>query len=491
MKKIAVIAGAGPAGLTAAHEFCSRTDITPLVLEAGPGLGGAARTVQHRGNRMDVGGHRFFTSSPRVLDFWTRFLPLEGACGRPGPDPEREDRVMLVRDRKSSVVFKGCYLTYPLTPEAALVRCLGPAQLAGIAASYAKSRLFPMPEETLEGFLVNRFGRRLYEIFFKDYTQKVWGAGPERILARWGRERIQELSAGLAAKNALRRLAGRPPAAGDVPKTLVERFLYPKYGPGQMWEEVAADVVRMGGRILTGHRVGGLRLERDRVRSVKAEGPEGGVEIEADYFFSTMPVADLVEGIEPRPPALVLETARGLEHRDFISVGVLANPGKGGAGGLPPGMDQQWLYIQDTGYRAARVQIYNNWSPYLVADPGQWLLGVEYFTGPKDDLWAMTDPELARLAVSELSALGLLRASQVEDAVVMRQKNAYPAYFPPYRKFPLVRSFLDAVENLFLVGRSGMHRYNNMDHSMLTAMLAVDAVVREKTDKSLVWAASA
>ncbi|MBU2490560.1 MAG: NAD(P)-binding protein, partial [Proteobacteria bacterium] len=326
--KIAVIAGAGPAGLTAAWELLTRTDVVPVVCEMSREMGGMARTVSHHGNRMDVGGHRFFTRQERVLDWWKHFLPVAGGEGRPGPDPKATDRVMLVRDRRSSIFFDNRFFPYPLTLDPATLKSLGARRLARIGLSYGKSRLFPVPEKNLEDFFVNRFGRSLYEMFFMDYTRKVWGADAADILPQWGQERVRGLSVSAVAAHAFRRLAGadRSLSQAGTQVSLVERFLYPKFGPGQLWEEVAADIRRMGGTILTEHKVQEVRLEGGRVKSIRAASPGGFVDLDADYFFSTMPVRHMIRALDPGAPMTVRRAAEGLTHRNFLAVGLLADP---------------------------------------------------------------------------------------------------------------------------------------------------------------------
>jgi protoporphyrinogen oxidase len=525
MPQTAVIIGAGPAGLAAAHELLERTAIQPVVLEASEHMGGIARTVCYRGNRIDIGGHRFFSKSDRVMEWWLRFLPLqalaqEGDGGRPvriayqnrwrdlhpggdgtGPDPEREDRVMLLRPRRSRIYHRRKLFEYPIRLSPDTLRKLGLLRSVRIGMSYLRAAAFPIrPEETLEQFFVNRFGRELYRTFFEDYTEKVWGTPCRSISAAWGAQRVKGLSIAKAlahfARSALRGLAGGGRANGGVDvaqkgteTSLIEQFLYPKLGPGQMWDEVARAVREKGGQVLTGWRVEGLETSDGRVTAVRARRAEGGA-VErwaADWVFSTMPIRELVRALDVPPPAEIAAVAEGLVYRDFVTVGLLLDrllltePDGG------PVRDN-WIYIQEPDVLVGRLQIFNNWSPWMVADRSKVWVGLEYFCDEGDALWSRSDDELVALATSELVRIGIAEAAAVRDGTVLRMAKTYPAYFGTYDRFDELRRWLDRVPNLFLVGRNGMHRYNNQDHSILAAMTAVDNLVAGRLDKANLWA---
>jgi protoporphyrinogen oxidase len=514
----AVIVGAGPAGLAAAHELLERTSIAPVVLEASELMGGIARTVCYRGNRIDIGGHRFFSKSDRVMEWWLRFLPLQalpegqariayqnrwrtvssGSDGNgAGPDPERDDRVMLLRPRKSRIYYRRKLFEYPiqLTPDT--LKKLGLLRSARIGFSYLRAAAFPIkPEENLEQFFVNRFGRELYLTFFKDYTEKVWGTPCHEISASWGAQRVKGLSIAKAlshfAKSALRGVTGQA-KRGDIAQkgtetSLIEQFLYPKLGPGQMWDEVAAAVRSKGGRVLTGWRVEGIETAGERVVAVQARNlATGSVErFAADWFFSTMPIRELVRALDAPPPADVAAIAEGLLYRDFVTVGLLLDrllltePD----GSL---VRDNWIYIQEPDVLVGRLQIFNNWSPWMVADPSKVWVGLEYFCDEGDELWSRSDDELIELAKTELARIRIADPAAVRDGTVLRMPKTYPAYFGTYDRFDELRGWLDRFENLFLVGRNGMHRYNNQDHSILAAMTAVDNIVAGRADKSNLW----
>lgn len=508
-QRTAVIIGAGPAGLTAALELIRRTDVRPIVLEASDVVGGISRTVNFNGYRMDIGGHRFFSKSDWVMEWWQEILPLEAGAGRDAvityrnrkraigvsaTSPAQDaDNVMLLRPRLSRIYFLRRFFDYPLKLDVATISKLGALRFARICASYAWSSLFPRrPENSLEDFLVNRFGGELYRTFFKSYTEKVWGVPCAEISAEFGAQRIKGLSLTRAVWHALRKMRSPQPAVPASQTSLVERFLYPKYGPGQLWEQVAERVLAGGGEVRMRHAAEKLRLEDARVASVLVRDLTSGASysIVADFVISSMAVKDLVAGIEPPPPQNVRSIAERLPYRAFIAVGLLTRRMKAGgnasAAGRPFPPDN-WIYIQEPDVRLGRLQIFNNWSPALVPDPSKVWLGLEYFCTEHDELWRMSDDELRALAIRELVEIDLLARDDVIDSTVVRVPKAYPAYFGAYAQFGDVRAHLDRFQNLFLVGRNGMHRYNNQDHSMLTAKAAVDCIASSRVDKDPIW----
>ncbi|HEV8632564.1 MAG TPA: NAD(P)/FAD-dependent oxidoreductase [Thermoanaerobaculia bacterium] len=509
-QQTAVIIGAGPAGLVAAHELLERTGVRPVVLEMSQHMGGIARTVNYRGNRIDIGGHRFFSKSDRVMEWWLRFLPLQalppgqarityhsrsrtidGAVD--GPDPAREDRVMLLRQRKSRIYYRRRLFDYPIRLSPDTLAKLGLWRSARIGMSYLKAAAFPIrPEENLEQFFVNRFGRELYLTFFKDYTEKVWGTPCHSISAAWGAQRVKGLSIAKAlahfARTALRGRGGDVAQKGTE-TSLIEQFLYPKLGPGQMWDEVSRVVRAKGGEVLTGWRVESLETAAQRVTAVVAcHSPSGERRRwEADWVFSTMPIKELVRALDVAAPPEQAAIAEGLLYRDFITVGLLLDRLLlTEADGSP--VRDNWIYVQEPDVLVGRLQIFNNWSPWLVADPSKVWVGLEYFCDEGDSLWSRSDDELLHLAATELARIRIAEPAAVRDGTVLRMSKTYPAYFGSYDRFPLLRDWLDRYENLFLVGRNGMHRYNNQDHSMLAAMTAVDNMVAGRADKANLWA---
>src|ERR1700760_1839556 len=558
MARKAIIIGAGPAGLTAALELLRNTDIQPVVLEATDEIGGISRTIRYKGNRMDIGGDRFFSKSDRVMQWWLELMPPatdadvpetieityqgrrhkvevpadlpqepplrglgpladtpeevdEDAEEEPQghtttvvtPDPEDSDHVMLVRPRKSRIYYLSRFFDYPIKLSASTIKNLGPVRMVRIGTSYIASRLHPIKQEkSLEDFLINRFGRELYLTFFKSYTEKVWGTPCNQISAEWGAQRIKGLSLTTALKHFVRKTFGRRPHASEkdlaqkgTDTSLIERFLYPKFGLGQLWEHVADKVTAAGGQIHMRRLVDRIVVEGERVLAVETLNAQGDRErFDGDYFFSTMPMKELVRALEAggaKVPAAVREISEGLQYRDFITVGILANkldvtePDDGLGGSRL--IKDTWIYIQEPDVMLGRLQIFNNWSPYMVADPSKVWIGLEYFCYDTDPLWAMPDEELKKFAAAELEKIGILKTAGVLDGHVVRVPKTYPAYFGTYDRFDELRTWTDGFENLFLVGRNGMHKYNNQDHSMLTAMTVVDGLVSGHVDKAALW----
>lgn len=513
-RKIAAIAGAGPAGLTAALELLRRTDILPLVFEADAQVGGISRTVNYRGNRMDLGGHRFFSKSDWVMRWWQDILPIASDDTRAvGPMriayqqqsrefmpaaqlPASGDKVMLLRQRLSRIFYRRRFFDYPLRLNATTLTNMGLFETSKIGLSYARAQVLRRsPEESLEDFFINRFGDRLYRTFFKDYTEKVWGVPCAEISAEWGAQRIKGLSVTKALAHALASgfRSRSDTAQKQVETSLIERFLYPKFGPGQMWEEVTRLILARGGEVNLRQRVVALDSADGRVTAVHVQDQAHGQvrRIGCDYFVSTLPVRDLVGMLQPDDERLT-RIALNLPYRDFMTAGLLVRrmlPDAGqrtrqASNGMPP---DNWIYIQEPDVRIGRLQVFNNWSPALVADPATIWLGLEYFCGEGDDLWSMDDARFIDFAAGELVKLGMIERSDVLDGTVVRVPKAYPAYFGEYRQFGTLRAYLERFSNLYPIGRNGMHRYNNQDHSMLAAKSAVDAILQDGAGKSAIW----
>ena len=524
-KQSVVIIGGGPAGLTAAWELikdggADKYDVT--VLEETHEFGGISRTVKHNGNRMDIGGHRFFSKDDRIMDWWKNTLPLQGApsyddkkLGREhdmepgGPDPEVEDKVMLKRHRVSRIYWNKHFLDYPISLSLGTLKAMGFKLTMVAGFSYLKSMVHKLPEDNLENFYINRFGRKLYSMFFEGYTEKLWGRHPSEISADWGAQRVKGLSIMGVLKNAFQKLMPKKRDNSEVETSLIEEFWYPKYGPGQLWETVESNCENAGVKVVTDAKVVEVRQNDGHIASVVTEAADGTrTEWNADTFISSMPVKDLVEAIDAAgedeqavaagskiAPAAVTEVAEGLPYRDFVTVGLLVNRLKLENTtdiptlGNPPIVPDCWIYVQDPGYKVGRIQVFNNWSPYLVKDVDDTVwIGLEYFCEEGDTFWNMSEEDAVKFAVSELMRMGVIENPEdVIDSHRERVKKAYPAYFDTYDRIDEVIDYLDGFGNLYCVGRNGQHRYNNMDHSMATAMEAVGNIKSGKATKENVW----
>ena len=502
-KQHAIIIGAGPAGLTAAYYFLKHTDIKPIVLEKEKFVGGISRTMNFNGNRMDIGGHRFFSKDEDILKLWSDLLPAQGApafddkiLGREsvlvdgGANPEEVDEVFLNRNRVSRIFYRRKFFPYPVSLNFETIRNLGLLEMISIGASFLKAKCNQRAEETLEDFMVNRFGQKLYETFFRDYTTKVWGRTPKQIGADWGSQRIKGLSLGKVVVDFVKKTFGAKDGAGET--SLIERFYYPKLGPGQLWEKFADEIKKLGGEVLTNANVKSIHVDAKKiVRSVRAQSPAGMLTFPANYFLSSMPLAELADALDDGLNLRQMQIARGLPYRDFITVGLLVDkllpPNKTKIKTLGNIVPDCWIYIQEPSVKLGRLQIFNNWSPYMVADPEHsvWL-GLEYFCNEGDELWSMDDDAFIKFAAEELASIGIIDAAAVKFGVRVKVPKAYPAYFDTYENIDELRGALDEIQNLYCIGRNGQHRYNNMDHSMLTAIAAVCAI-GGKFPKADIW----
>ena len=509
----AIIIGAGPAGLTAALELLRHTDIKPIVIEASHDNGGISKTINYKGNRIDIGGHRFFSKSDRVMAWWQDIMPIDkdelaageqieityqnqtrpiqGSTAQEDGNPGVEN-TMLVRNRVSRIFFGGRFYDYPISLSVQTIRNLGIWRTVQIGISYFKAVLFPIKEEkNLEQFLINHFGYALYSTFFRDYTEKVWGLPCAEITAEWGAQRIKGLSISKALLHAVKQVfrSGKSIAQKSTETSLIERFLYPKYGPGQMWDCVAEKVRESGGEIHYGYQADQIALQNHRVSKISASGDAGNhISFDADYCISTMPIRELMQSLSPAPPEDVSKIATGLVYRDFITVGLLVNKLKvtrpDDSSELIP---DNWIYIQEPHVKLGRLQIFNNWSPYMVANPDTVWIGLEFFCNEGDTFWLKSEAEIIAQAVEELDSIRIIESKEVIDHVVIKMPKSYPAYFGSYDQLPKLTSWTDQIQNLFLVGRNGMHKYNNQDHSMLVAMTAVENIRNNRTDKANIW----
>ncbi|RBP52965.1 NAD(P)/FAD-dependent oxidoreductase [Arenicella xantha] len=503
-KQTVVIIGAGPAGLTAAYELAIQgSEYNIIVLEADQQVGGISKTVDYKGNKIDIGGHRFFSKSDTVLNWWQHFLPLDSASSEVLTTYQKKtkkvtvDRAasehepkMLLRPRKSRIYYNKKFFEYPLKLSFTTLWKIGVVKSVKILFSIIYRRFKPIKnEQSLEDFYINRFGDELYKTFFKAYTQKVWGKPCCDIDAQWGRQRVQGLGLRSIVKHYLVTrfyTAGQAFMSSSTERSLSEYFLYPEEGPGQLWDKVAQACRREGVDIRCQHMVEGVLSEDWQVNKVSVvnKATNDTYELNCDLIISSMAIRDLAKSFGDGLPLEVKDIATNLEYRDFVIVGLLID---GSDLSNISSIDDNWLYIQDSSVTLGRLQLFHNWSPNMVANENHLWVGAEYFCQQGDDLWSMADNDLIQLATKELEVLGLIDASMKLDGVVVRMPKAYPSYVGTYNSLESAQAYFDRFDNLFLVGRNGMHKYNNQDHSMLTAMEAVKNILTGETGKDNIW----
>ena len=502
--KRALIIGAGPAGLTAAYELLDKSkDYEVVIFEETEQFGGISRTVNYKGNRMDMGGHRFFSKVPEVNEWWEKMLPLQGSptyddivLDRPmkmkagGPDPEKQDRVMLKRHRVSRILFDSKFYDYPISLKAETFRNFGFLTTLKVGFSYMGSVFHKRPEDNLENLYINNFGKKLYSMFFEYYTENLWGRHPSEIDASWGKQRTK----GLSIFGIIRDYLGRLFKVKNrkVNTSLIEEFKYPKLGPGQLWDVTADEIRKLGGTIIMNAKVTKIRKDGNHIKGVTYISDGKEIEMDGDVVISSMPVKDLVAGMNdvPAEPARI---AAGLPYRDYMTLGVLVPKlnlvNKTNIRTMGNIVPDNWVYVQERSVKMGRFQIYNNWSPYLVKDLENTVwVGLEYFCNEGDSMWNMTEDEFARMAIDEMVTLKLIdRADQVIDYHMERVKKAYPAYFDTYDEIDKLIAYLNTIDNLYCVGRNGQHRYNNIDHSMCTSFETVKNILGGVSDRSNIW----
>ncbi len=503
MKRVCII-GAGPAGLTAAYELCKSKEYEVIVFEESEHFGGISKTIEYQGNRMDMGGHRFFSKVPKVNEWWEMMLPTMGekpyddkildrevTTAQGGPNPELTDIVMLRRNRLSRIFFNRKFFDYPISLKFETLKNMGLGTTIVVGFSYLKSCIVKRKEDSLEDFYINRFGKKLYSMFFEKYTENLWGRHPRDISPEWGAQRVK----GLSIMAILKDMFGKAFNKKDrhVETSLIEEFGYPKLGPGQLWDITADKVRELGGDIKTSAKViGVIKGEENNLTGVKyvIEGREETCE--ADYIISSMPIKDLVYGMN-NVPKDIEDIAMGLPYRDYMTVGVLVKnlhlkneTGIKTIGNIVP---DNWVYVHEKAVQMGRFQIYNNWSPYLVKDIENTVwVGLEYFCNEGDNMWSMEDEDFAQMGIREMVELNLIDdVKEVISYRVERVKKAYPAYFDTYDRIDELRNYLDTIPNLYCVGRNGQHRYNNIDHSMCTSFEAVYNIMNNVTTKDNIW----
>ncbi|MBT3207181.1 MAG: NAD(P)/FAD-dependent oxidoreductase [Bacteroidetes bacterium] len=489
-KKTSIIIGAGPAGLTAAYELVHKTDIKPIIFEGSKDIGGISKTVNYKGNRIDIGGHRFFSKSDRVMQWWQNILPIEKH------NTVDNHNIMLIRTRLSRIFFLRKFFNYPISLNLNTLRNLGLLRIIKIGISYFSIAIFPKKKEkSLEEFFINRFGKELYRTFFRDYTEKVWGVPCTEIEPEWGAQRIKGLSITKAFYYSIKNIFWKDKSIDqkNTETSLIDQFMYPKFGPGHLWERVAEIIKNKGGEIHLNKKAVGFETTQNQISKIEILdiSTQNIQTYNADYYFSSMPVVDLINSMKATIPQNVKEIANGLVYRDFITVGLLLKKLKiSNKTKISPKnnlIPDNWIYIQESDVKIGRLQIFNNWSPYLVKDENTVWIGLEYFCNEGDDLWQKSDEEFKKFAAIELAKIDIIDIADVLDSVIIRMRKTYPAYFGTYNQFDIIRNFTDKIENLFLVGRNGMHRYNNQDHSMLTAITAVENIINGKKTKENIW----
>lgn len=502
MKKIVII-GAGPAGLTCAYDLLKKGEYDVTILEASSVIGGISRTFNYKGNRMDLGGHRFFSKDKEVMDLWNEIMPLQGSKSKDdlmlnrerkiadvGPDPEKEDEVMLVRTRVSRIFFLRKFFDYPISMKPRTFINMGFGRTMKAGFGYMGSVIHKRKENSLEDFYINRFGKPLYQMFFEDYTTKVWGLKPSEISPDWGAQRVKGLSLSKALFSVIAKPFKKLTHSKKVETSLIEEFYYPKFGPGQLYETMAKRVIEMGGKILFNHPVKNIGLKDNKITYLETEFDGQKERFEADYYVSSMAIKDLYEAFSKDvAPSDVYEIATNLPYRDFTTVGLLLPrlkiENKTKMKTVSNIVPDCWIYIQERDVKVGRLQIFNNWSPYMVKDLENTIfIGLEYFVNENDELWNMSDADFIDFAEDELQKIDIIDKKDVIDACRLNVKKAYPAYFGVYKDFSLVQEHLKGISNLLCVGRNGQHRYNNMDHSMASSLIAA-SICREEGKYSM------
>lgn len=501
MKKVLII-GAGPAGLTAGYELLKKSkEYEVLILEASNDIGGISKTVKYKGNRMDIGGHRFFSKDKRVVDFWREIMPVQSkpafdykktkrnvSIEKTGVDPNKTDNVMLIRNRLSRIYYLNKFFDYPISLKWETFKNLGLIRTITSGFSYLKTIFFKKKEDCLENFYINRFGKVMYSMFFMKYTEKLWGRSPKEISADWGAQRVKGLSIFVVIKDTLCRILKIK--RNNVETSLIEEFYYPKYGPGQFYELLSKKIIKMGGKILKNTKVEKIKFKDNKIKSVITNNGE----FDADIFISSMPLADLILALNgnKKIPNEIIRIASNLPFRDFVTVGLLVDKLKikneTNIKTLSNIVPDCWIYVQDPDVKLLRIQIFNNWSPYMLKDPYNTIwIGAEYTCSKDDSFFNLSDKEMFKFVSNELEKIGIIDSSSVKDYCVARVEKAYPSYFDTYDEIDKIINYIDKYPNLYCVGRNGQHRYNNMDHSIITSFEAVNNIINNISNKSNIW----
>ena len=505
-KEKVVIIGAGPAGLTAAYKLLTESNnYEVLILEASDSIGGISKTINYKGNRMDIGGHRFFSKNREVMNLWKEIMPIQGKPSyddkilktkkqfmKDGPDPEKEDNCFLIRNRISRIYYSNHFFDYPITINLKTIKNLGLLNTFLAGTSYLKTLFIKKKEDNLENFYINRFGKKLYTMFFEKYTEKLWGIHPSNISADWGAQRVKGLSITKVLEDMLKKILHIKNKKKET--SLIEEFYYPKYGPGQLWETLADIIEKKGGKILKNCQVETINFKDDVITDVICNLNNKKEKITGNIFISSMPLSDLVMNLKGNKTISkkILNIAENLPFRDFITVGILVDDllikNQTKIKTLKDIIPDCWIYVQEPNIKMCRFQIFNNWSPYLVKQREKKIwIGLEYTCSTDDELWKMNDKQFTEFAIKELVAMNIIDKKSVKDTHLERVKKAYPAYFGTYSEINSIIKYINRFTNLYCIGRNGQHRYNNMDHSMKTAFETVNNIINNKTDKNVIW----
>lgn len=471
-KEIAIIFGAGPAGLTTAYELIKNSNIKPIIVEKSEFIGGMCFSKKAEGYIMDVGGHRYFTKFDNVKKWWLQFLPLQ-------TNP-KQNNVFLYRNRISRIYFLRKLFDYPVSINFQTIKGLGLVRMIRIFFSYVRYKFFKIkPENSAEDFLINTFGKELYETFFKDYTEKLWGVSCKDISSEWGKERIKGISLKETLLSVIKNILCNKNKEVDL-------FLYPKFGPGQIWDEVASQIIKEGGEILLNSEVIKITQNKNKIKSITIKTKKDNKVITADYFISSIPIKNLIKMIN-NVPEKIRNISDGLIYRNFRAAGVLVDRMRILDKNSDKMLYDTWVYIQEKDVFMGRMQIYNNWSPYLLKDKNKVWLGFEYFVGDDDKIWNMTSLEFENLAINEADKIGIIDKNDVLMTISHKFEKAYPAYFGTYNKFEDIKKYVDGFDNLYLIGRAGMHKYINIDHVVLSGIAVVKNIVQKMPNKDNIW----
>ena len=505
MKKVIII-GAGPAGLTCAYQLLKESKkYKVVILEQDNQIGGISKTIEFDGYKIDTGIHRFFTKNSEVEKIWTDLLPLQGApayddkllnrnknYSECGPNPEKTDKVMLIKDRVTRIFYGRKFYDYPVSLNITTIKNMGILTMLKAGFSYLKSCIFKLEETSLENFYINRFGKVLYSMFFESYTEKVWGIHPSKISADWGSQRVKGISISAVLKDMFKKMF-KLKNKDNTETSLIEQFIYPKLGSGHVYEEMAKEIEKMGGKIILNASVNKINLDKDSV-SISYILDNKKKNMKGNYLVSSMPIKDLIEGMD-NVPKRISSIASKLPYREFMSVGLIVDKLKlentTKIKTLQDIIPDSWIYVQEPDVKMGRLQVFNNWSPYIFNKKtdikNKAFISLEYFCSENDEYWNMNDQEFIKFAIDEAVKIGLIDEGSVSHSVRIKIKKAYPAYFGVYSKFDQVVKYLNKYDNLYCIGRNGQHRYNNMDHSMLTGIYTARNIINGVNDKEIIW----